>query len=76
MYLMRFLNFNFVFFFLVKNNFLIFKEEDCINSRSEFCIEDIEEWVCVKINLIIYVKLFFINLIWNLKIYKEYVFKV
>lgn len=71
MYLMRLLNFNSVFFSSVKNNFLIPKEEDCTNSRSEFCIEDTEERVRVKTNLTIHVKLLPINLIWNSK-YTKY----
>lgn len=75
MYLMRLLNFNSVFFSSVKNNFLIPKEEDCTNSRSEICIEDTEERVRVKTNLTIHVKLLPINLIWNSKIYKVHVLK-
>lgn len=70
MYLMRLLNFHSVFFSSVKNNFLIPKEEDCTNSRSEFCVEDTEEQVRVKTNLTKHVKLLPINLIWNSKIYK------
>lgn len=70
MYLMRLLELQFRFFSSVKNNFLIPKEEDCTNNRSEFCIEDTEERVRVKTNLTIHVKLLPINLIWNSKIYK------
>lgn len=70
MYLMRLLELQFRFFSSVKNNFLLPKEEDCTNSRSEFCIEDTEERVRVKTYLTIHVKLLPINLIWKSKIYK------